>query len=436
MFASLLFVFVSISRVLDLSLPRLHLPLVLALASLLAVILSGAIFNFFESRAAMIYIGITGLLILGVPFGLSRRVRLDFLTNTWLHTFLFIVVVISVFDTSKRVAYLMNAIAAAVLTVALLGLTRGIGDPDGRLIIEGAGKLNNPNDLAFVLLLGLPPWWRYMKSGKTGILRKCVGAGAIATILVCFMKTGSRGGMVALFALGLFALWRAPAIGKVTITIAAAALFLVAAVALPQHLRQRFFTFSAPDTEDLRGTDDQSAVRAVGSTEERKRILVESMKITLQHPFFGVGPELFADAENQFARSLGRRKGDWLGTHNTYTQFSSECGIPVLILFVWLLAMNLRSLQATLKRTRGDPRPRVIAIRNAALAAEALMWQGSVFIFFAHVAYNFETHLFIGVAIAVSMVARRELGALPGEALSVPGNAATPAFAMAGLRRG
>ena len=39
-------------------------------------------------------------------------------------------------------------------------------------------------------------------------------------------------------------------------------------------------------------------------------------------------------------------RGQWLGTHNTYTQISSECGLPGLLFFVASLWFSLKELRA------------------------------------------------------------------------------------------
>jgi O-antigen ligase len=74
-----------------------------------------------------------------------------------------------------------------------------------------------------------------------------------------------------------------------------------------------------------------------GSAEARYELLIQSLKVTATHPVFGVGPGNFPSYT-----------GLWRVTHNTYTQFSSECGIPVLLLFLLLMRrvfLNLRYLR-------------------------------------------------------------------------------------------
>ncbi len=82
------------------------------------------------------------------------------------------------------------------------------------------------------------------------------------------------------------------------------------------------------------------------------------------HPLFGVGPDQFAAAVSQEAAGDGQQV-PWLGTHNTYTQVSSECGIPALIFYVAVIgalpAFQPSALSADSRHPRriaiGRPQP-------------------------------------------------------------------------------
>jgi len=53
------------------------------------------------------------------------------------------------------------------------------------------------------------------------------------------------------------------------------------------------------------------------SAQQRKELLFKSLKVTVRHPLFGVGPGNFEVVS-----------GAWDVTHNSYTQISAEGGIP------------------------------------------------------------------------------------------------------------
>jgi O-antigen ligase len=212
--------------------------------------------------------------------------------------------------------------------------------------------------------------------------------------------------------LALFGFIRASLPAKIGLALVVLLAVAAAGGILPKRLSDRFQTFVSADAGDL-------AADALASTEERKAIFWESVRITLLHPIFGVGPGMFEDVENVLARADGKRKGYWLGTHNTYTQLSSECGIPVLILFLALWITTLRSLRAATKVAAADPRPIAADLRRSTVAAEAMIWQCCTFLFFAHLGYTNEVHLIICVGVVVSRAALQELNAIA----AVPGTA-------------
>jgi O-antigen ligase len=101
-----------------------------------------------------------------------------------------------------------------------------------------------------------------------------------------------------------------------------------------------------------------------GSAEARKELLMQSLKVTATHPVFGVGPGNFQSYT-----------GSWRVTHNTYTQFSSECGIPVLVLFLflmWRAALNLRLTRKLLQSAKSEEAPFYASALGASLAAYLL----------------------------------------------------------------
>src|SRR5207248_2739531 len=124
---------------------------------------------------------------------------------------------------------------------------------------------------------------------------------------------------------------------------------------MPGHLISRYKTI-AEDNIDDDEMDAGMRDSALSSTQSRKALLKSSIKFTIRHPLFGVGPGMFSVADNDDAVANGQRKGQWLGTHNSYTQVSSELGVPAFIFFVSAMVMALRSPYKLYRETRDDPR--------------------------------------------------------------------------------
>ena len=81
-----------------------------------------------------------------------------------------------------------------------------------------------------------------------------------------------------------------------------------------------------------------------GSLDARRELLTESIRVTMHHPLFGVGPGNF----QAYTQS-------WHVTHNTYTELSSETGLPGLGLFLAILLLTFRSLKQV-SETQGTRR--------------------------------------------------------------------------------
>jgi O-antigen ligase len=107
--------------------------------------------------------------------------------------------------------------------------------------------------------------------------------------------------------------------------------------------------------------DDQLDASAITSTDARIQLLRKSVKYTFQHPLFGVGPGMFVVAEDEDAKAAGFRHGNWQGTHNSYTEVSSELGIPAFIFYLLVIFLSLKTTSRIYRKTRDDPRVQDIA---------------------------------------------------------------------------
>ena len=130
--------------------------------------------------------------------------------------------------------------------------------------------------------------------------------------------------------------------------------------ALPDTLRGRYMTL-VDDSMNDQVADSREAVvldSAVSSAKSRQHMLLESVILTARHPFLGVGPGMFTVAEDALAQENGMRKGSWLETHNSYTQISSEVGVPALIFYLAALLGWFWDAKRIYQATRGSPEHR------------------------------------------------------------------------------
>jgi O-antigen ligase len=199
--------------------------------------------------------------------------------------------------------------------------------------------------------------------------------------------------MIGFFVMGLFMFARASVMGKAQLVLGVVLLSGLVMVAMPGKLLSRYKMISEDSADDE--MDAGMRESAIDSTESRKALLRSSIKFTLTHPLFGVGPGMFEVAENDEAIANGLRRGQWLGTHNSYTQVSSELGIPAFCFFVAAISLSLSSTYLLYRQTRD---PRTADIGSVSLGLHYAMILYAVTILFEHIAYTVMLPVFAGLA--------------------------------------
>jgi O-antigen ligase len=124
-----------------------------------------------------------------------------------------------------------------------------------------------------------------------------------------------------------------------------------------------------------------------GSAAARKELLIKSVEIAATHPLFGIGIGNFS-----------AYTGTWLVTHNTYTEFGSEAGIPAVVIFLLFLKRAFQNLRAVRSN------PALKSDENLQLFASAL-WAGLaaylVAAFFACTARELFPYFMVGYTTAL-----------------------------------
>jgi len=299
--------------------------------------------------------------------------------------------------------YVQIASAAALLLSCMAfgssGGNMGNDPSAARFVIPRSLFYANSNDLALALLLGISSFlFLFHLTSRAGWL-----AGIAGILLSTFyaLRTGSRGGVIAAAAMLLliFSLsrnkWRVAALGMVALAAGGAAAIVDESSGTLHRLSLLTNNAASPP-------ETESDVSSVASQEEREELVKTSLRYTFSHPLFGVGPDQFAAAVSQDAALTGR-PAPWLGTHNTYTQVSSECGIPALILYVAVIGLCLRSNLRLYRRTRDRPADSELAGLSRSLLAGTLVYAVSAFFF--HMAYGAYLPTLAGFTVALQLAA-------------------------------
>jgi len=270
----------------------------------------------------------------------------------------------------KRLRRLLFVQAAVTAMTAVVGC---LFFRDLMRLHIGSGLYGNPNDFAIIIQLNWPICFGFLLATKNPFKKILWGLGLVF-MLWAVTLTYSRSGFLATVAAVVYCFYEFGIKGKRKYLLVIAgflALFLLP-VLLPSNYGRRLESIINPSVDP---TDR-------GSAAARKRLLELSLILTAKHPVFGVGPGQFQNITET-----------WFVTHNTYTQLSSETGIPGLVLFLLLLRRvfrNLHEIENT-ERFRTDPEAQVFASTLRAAFVGYL-----VSAFFA--AYGYELFIYALVA--------------------------------------
>jgi O-antigen ligase len=367
----------------------------------LAWLFSGKALRGLTSRAGLCWAAFLLWMVLATPFsvwrGGSAAMLANYVPRAYLDFFYTCSFVISL-SRCRQWMYVQIAGAAALLVSCIAFGSTGSDPSDARFVIPESLFYANPNDLSLALLLGISSFlFLFHQASRAGRL-----AGAAGILLSTFyaFRTGSRGCLIAASAMLIliFTLSRNKR-NVAALGLAAFGVVLAASIGFEStSTLHRLSLLTTPSDEN------ESDVASVASQVQREELLKTSLRYTLSHPLFGVGPDQFAAAVSQD----GEREGQpipWLGTHNTYTQVSSECGIPALIFYVAVIVLCLQSNFRLYWRTRDRPDCRELAGLSRCLLAGTLVFAISAFFF--HMAYSAYLPSLAGFTVALQLAATR-----------------------------
>jgi O-antigen ligase len=373
----------------------LHLTFVLGLCSGLTYL--GALLSRHArplwSREIRIVLLLTAWYAVGIPFSLWRSGSLEIFTQVWLKTVLVFVLLTQTLGTVKRIHALLWAIILSELVVTCFSIVQS-----SRVIWVGERMLGVNLGILGWNFLGIAvaitiPYIAAMFVSYRSVLSTGLLATASVSMLWMLVLTASRGGLLnVLWSTGLTALLVLRGRSRVRLVgIGMVVVLFVAVSFAPQVFWQRLGTvWNGSDTYM-----DAVQASAEESTQDRWAVLDRSIEYTVENPVFGLGLGNFEVASGLQLR----QPSAWIGTHNTFTQVSSEAGLPALGLLLGLLItviLNMGKISRACARNAG--RSDLGLMAGAALASVLSFIFGA---FFAHLAYEY--YLFYPIAIAVGI---------------------------------
>jgi O-antigen ligase len=283
--------------------------------------------------------------------------------------------------TFRRLRVLIFTQAIAVSAVAAVAIWKGrllLGRLEGTL----GGVYTDPNDMALAIVISIPLSIAMIFLSRNK-LWKIFWSIAIFVMIYAVFLTGSRGGFLALIATAAVFLWEFGMRGRrlhfLVLAVLAGVVFL--------QFSGGMVVARLKGTLDSRG--DVSAAYASG--QERQQLFWRSIEVTEEHLLFGVGPGNFASIS-----------GSWHVTHNSFTQMSSEGGVPAFVLYVLILWCGFKNLKAAKRLARGKKESVLLA--RALLASLVGYVVGSTFL---SLAYQFFPYFLVAYTTAVFSISSK-----------------------------
>ena len=263
------------------------------------------------------------------PFGLSlggsASFILDSYSKTLAYSFLIAMSIRHARDLYTYVwAYVISCGILAAFSVFVFDLSSE-GSATARL---GELYTYDSNDLGVVLMVGLPLTFLLLIIDR-GIKRWLLLL-ALVGIAAAMARSGSRGGLLGLVAVGVSALFLVNSVSATRRVSLLIATLVALAVAAPPGYWKQMGTILSP-------TDDYN----FSSTEGRSALIKRGMGYMAKYPVFGVGIWNFARAECTISPKVAARQLNGplrcTAPHNSFLQAGTELGIPGLIVWVSLL---------------------------------------------------------------------------------------------------
>jgi O-antigen ligase len=315
------------------------------------------------------------------------------LSRVALNAILFLIILTAVRTPMQAIGVVAAFVAGACLDAAY-GLLFVSPDP-GRLT-RLTSSLDNPNELASILVAGLALSLGLATALRQMPLARLAAIGAATLCTAATFLTGSRGGLVGL-AVALIAFlvvgarWR----GRLLVV---ALVVVVAGVGYYNYI-------ASPGVREH--------VSGVGSGAGRLDLWTVGWRMVEQNPVQGVGADNFPVSSVHYLLQPGPiQEGDlFIGqpkvVHNTYLQVWAELGLVGLILFAFILGFCLYSSLSAMRSfaRHGDAQmemiARVVFVAIAGMLATA---------FFGSRLYAKELWLLLGLAPALLAIARSREG--------------------------
>lgn len=378
----------------------LNIGLIFGVGAMLALLFSGAIGRFLQTKTGKIALTFLLLLAVGIPFSTWSADSFGNWRTYASRTFICILFIPAFVLNLQQMKTFLNLYVAGFFVFLLTCILYAAPHPDhGRFVINGSPFYENPNDLGIQLVFAVP--FLFYRLSQSGMVMKVLSGLGLLLSLWFLLKTASRGAFVALVVLFLVQL----VVSKQRIIIGALAVFgFLIFVVVPSDSQRRLFLIfssSAAATESDRGAGGLG--EAVASSAHRQHLLTRALEMTVRNPLFGIGQAQFPNVIWSEGKAGGVHEAA-LGTHNSYVQISSETGIPAFICYLSMLVLSIRRNLQIYKIASRFPELKDLETISFCWFSAAICYMA--FSTFHHIGYSNLLPVLCGATIAMELLSR------------------------------
>lgn len=319
--------------------------------------------------------------ILTIPLAKDVGVVWKTYSETFIKIIMVFIVMVNTLRTKERLKGLMwlSISVGVMLSFQALQLYH-----EGKFEVEGyrvnpdfGGMFGNPNDTALHLVIFTPIAIVLGLTSKNFVGKLIYFSSATLMVMANFVMQ-SRGGFLGLIAVSAILVWKLSKNNRLLVVGTALFVGFMVLTFAPGNYWLRIASIVDPSLDP------------VGSSDQRKELLIRSIQVTLRNPF-GIGLGCFP--------IVGIRD---LQTHNAFTQVSSELGWMGLAAYLIFLISPFRKLGAMERKLESNKELKWMYYLAIGLQASLVGYMVSSF--FVSVAYQWFVYFPIAYAVCLRRI--------------------------------
>jgi O-antigen ligase len=344
------FLWVSVWRIQDLwpIIGKLQISILLEilLFATLVISLKGARkLKWVRSRIFAVPFLLLAIMMVGLPFSLWRGFTAIFILKSFMPSLLLMIAVAVSIRESEDLNWLAFAhlVGGTIYSVwVYLFVAMGSNGRLNDLVYYDA------NDFALLIVCTIPVAVYFLQPSMP-VWKRLFSLFALALFVQMIIKSGSRGGFIALIGLMAYVLIAFRAI-PTRLRVSATAIGFLIMVVLGSSAYWTMMSSILHPREDYNMT----------SEEGRKAIWKRGVGYMLKNPVVGVGASAFEQAEGTLSdvsrQYANENRGlKWSTAHNSFVLVGAELGVGGLVLFVTMLGMSFTHLNYIQRTAATDP---------------------------------------------------------------------------------